>query len=647
LLLGAGLPDNIRNLIMERSEGNPYFIEEFVRMMIDRGYLQNRDGSWIITSAEDLASLAIPSSLETLIRSRIDALPVELKEVTESAAVIGPLFEMELLRSVCEAPDIEGSLRRLESRQLVMRTEKPDQWQFNHSLIETVVYGAMLKAKRKELHQKIAYALESRWAGAEAEHAGELAYRFLQAEEGAKALIYLLTAGEQAASKFANEEAISYFEQAAEQLSHQPDTDDSLRWRLAAGLGDTYRALGRYEDSKSALETGVILAEGAGLSTDLRAGLNRRLGETALKRGDLEDARQYFTIALNFLGEIKDNRGRAETARSLNGLAWTYFMQGQPDLAKRTVEEGMGHARKASALSELAAAENLLGGIFYRQNDWKSAAHHTTRAMVLREQMGYTWGVASTLNNLGILSVSAGEWSKAASFFERSLALRKELGDVEGVALAHNNVGTLARDQGKLDRAEAHFRSSLDIATMFKMGFHIANTKIGLAQVLLLKGELTSAQELLSATMDQAISVGAKDLLAEIHRVKAEILLEEAALDQAWAEAQQSIALAEEASDRSLQATAWRVMSVVHLARGEVTAAREAADGARELLGRVSDNLEIARIAAQAGLVYLAEGEPVLAQAELQVARETFMRLGASLCLEQVDQALKQASLAG
>ncbi len=130
-----------------------------------------------------------------------------------------------------------------------------------------------------------------------------------------------------------------------------------------------------------------------------------------------------------------------------------------------------------------------MGGIYYHQSDWIPALHHTTRAMVLREQMGYTWGVASTLGNLGILAVSAGQWNKAWSFFERCLLLQQEMGNIEGLAIAHNNLGLLAKDQGKLDLAEYHFRESLKVASPFRMIFHMANSGNGLAHVLLLKGQ--------------------------------------------------------------------------------------------------------------------------------------------------------------
>ena len=157
--------------------------------------------------------------------------------------------------------------------------------------------------------------------------------------------------------------------------------------------------------------------------------------------------------------------------------------------AQEACETSLEMARSAGAVADLATAENLMGGIYYRQSEWIPALHHTTRAMVLREQMGYTWGVASTLGNLGILAVSAGHWNKAWSFFGRCLTLQQEIGDIEGLAIAHNNLGSLARDQGKLDLAEEQFRESLKVATPFEMGFHIANSSTGLAEVLLLKGD--------------------------------------------------------------------------------------------------------------------------------------------------------------
>lgn len=645
LLPDAPLPTPLRTTVLERGEGNPYFIEEFVRMLVEQGYLEHRAGRWEVNLNTADADVPLPASLETLIRSRIDALPPELKQVMQYAAIIGAPFETSLLEAVSEETNVPVALGRLESRLLVRRGAKSDQWVFNHSLIETVLYNSMLKARRKALHLRVAKTQEARWAGTEADHAEELAYHFSRADDSAKALVYLMQAGERATARYANEEAMAYFEQASELLEAQPHATDRQRWRLAAGLGDVYRSMGRYADSTAALEAGLTLVESSELAGDLQAGLLRRLGQTAQKQGDLDAACEHFNQALTLLGEPADDLSRTEIARILTGLAWVHFLQGRFEQAREACEASLAYARQASALSELAAAENLLGGVHFRQSEWSLASHHTRRAMVLREHMGYSWGVAATLSNLGILASMAGDWNKARSFFERSLALQQEVGDVEGVAIVHNNLGTLALDQGDLDRAEHHFRQSLAIAKTFQIGFHIGNSTIGLAKVLLSQGKIQAAQEAVDRSLAQAEAIGAQDMRAEIFCLQAEILLARSALDEARAIAEKSAAMAAETGNRGLASAAWRVVSEIELQKAAPAAAWEALQKAQQATADAADDLEAGRLAAQRGRILTYEGHHTEAEAEFRQARTTFMRLGANLDLKCIDEAPRKPSL--
>jgi predicted ATPase/class 3 adenylate cyclase/uncharacterized protein HemY len=644
LLPGSEIPGRLRDTIVERSEGNPYFIEEYVRVLIEQGYVQHVQEGWMIHPECDLDAIPLPSSLETLVRSRVDALPTDLKQLVQCAAVIGNSFEGSLLESISRLSSVRKGLARLESRLLVRRSEEGGRWEFSHSLIESVAYQAMLKARRKAVHLEVAQALELRWAGAEAQHAEELAFHFTQAGQADKALTYLALAGERAAAQFANEEAEGYFEQATQLLASGTQCAKEVHWRVLAGLGDVYRAMGRLAESKAALEEGLALVKNAGLADPQNAGIQRRLGETAQKRADLEAAYEHFGQALTILGQQGDDGSQAEVAHVLNRLAWIHFVRGQFEQARMACEASLTYARSVDSLSELASAENLLGGIHYRQCEWKAALHHTTRAMILREQMGYSWGVASTLGNLGVLAVSAGHWSKARSFFERSLALRQEIGDVEGISIAHNNLGTLARDQGDLNRAESHFNESLGIAIPFKIRFQAANSNVGLAQVFLLKGEINAAEEILAHSLDQAQEIGAEDLLVEVFRIQAEIWLTKSAWDKSLEAAQKSAALAAEIGNRSLEVAAWRVLSEIELQKGNFQASRDAIRQAKTALDEANDELEAGRVAAQAGRMYLLAAQVKQAETELKTAQEIFMRLGASLELKQVEKALRRPS---
>jgi predicted ATPase/class 3 adenylate cyclase len=647
LLPEAELPPALCQTILAQSEGNPYFIEEFVRMLIEHGYLERRQDRWEVDAARDLANVPVPSSLETLVRSRIDALPPDLRQLLQVAVAIGAPFEIDLLGAISKHPNVEADVKRLESRLLVRPGPETTQYQFNHPLIEAIAYNTMLKARRRMLHLEIAQALEKRWAGSEAEHAEVLAYHFAQTDEGAQAVKYLVMAGERAIAQYANEEATSYLERAAQWLSTEASLPDAMRWQIAASLGDAYRAIGKYPDSTDVLKAALALVATAELPDDMRAGLYRRLGETARRQGEMDNARAHYNRAMSILDEPVDRQAQTEVARSLMGIALTHFRQGHFAQARETCEACLEVARTAGALSELAMAENLLGGIHYNQSQWMPALHHTTRAMVLREQMGYTWGVASTLGNLGILAVLTGHWSKARSFFERSLALQQEIGNVRGQAIAHHNLGSLARDQGKLDTAEYHFRESLEVAMPFEMNFHIVNSTLCMAQVLLLKGKIEEAQRTITTSLSQAQVIGVEDLLPEVHRTLAEILLAQSEWPEARAAAEQAISLAAEKGNRSLEAASWRVASEIELACENPQAAREMLTRAQDAMVDVTDELETGRIAAQAGRISVYQGDYAQAEADLRIAKEIFMRLGASLDLRRVEDILRQPSMPG
>jgi predicted ATPase len=642
LLPGSELPDALIANIIHQSEGNPYFIEEYVRMLIEQGYLRKEDEGWTVDPHMEVQTLPLPSSLETLLRSRVDALPKELKTLMQYAAVIGAPFEVNVLSTVSEEPNVEAGLRRLESRLLVHHEKESNQWAFNHSLIESVVYNSMLKVLRKTLHLNTAQALESRWEGNENDHAEQLAYHYVRAGDAPKALTYLMQAGDRATARYANEEAVAYFEQAAQILKTQPETAAQLRWQLSAGLGDAYRFTGQFADAVTTLEAGLTLVTEKGLSGDHAAALYRRLGETAQKQGSLECAQEHLNQALLLMGEPARDQEMSEIALTLTALAWTYFLQGNFDKAQQACESALGYARRAGGLNALAGVENLLGGIYFRKSEWAPALQHTRRAMVLREQMGYTWGVAASLSNLGVLAMLAGDWNKGRSFFERSLDLQHDVGNVEGVTIVNNNLGSVARDQGDLDRAAYHFTESLATAKQFAMGFHVTNSTIGLAEVLVLKGEITAAQQAVDACLAQAESIGAHDMKGEILRIQSQIWLARSAWEEARDAAEKAALQAEITGNRSQESAAWRTLSEVDLRQGDPLAAHDALQKAQQLAAEMTDELEAGRVRAQSGRILLALGLQAQAEADLRAARTILMRLGAKLDLERVESALRQ-----
>ncbi|MCA9932571.1 MAG: tetratricopeptide repeat protein [Ardenticatenaceae bacterium] len=634
LFAATDLPADVVNLIVERSEGNPYFIEEFVRMFVERDYVVYEDGRWQIAADLDLQEIKLPSSLDALIRARLEDLPPELMETIRGAAVIGREFDAILLMRVTKNPQAQADLQQLASRLIITPGKSNNQWCFAHALFESVVYDSMSQASRQRLHEQTALLLEHQWVGSTDEHAVELAYHFLRAGRQKKAIPYLLTAGEQAAIRYANEEAQTHFRQAAKLMQSLEQVDPNWQWRMAVGLGDVYRLIGRYDESSDILHSIFPLAETGDFSQEQVSALYWHLAQTAQLRGEYNKAREYYEAALTSLGDPDTAVLKAEASRILTGKAWLFWAQGEFIEAQKACEAALDYAQKADDLGELASVENLLGGIFYRQGDWRTALHHTTRAMVLREQMGYSWGVASTLSNLGVLAFVAGHWHKALSFFKRSLALRQEIGDVKGMIITQNNLGNLLRDQGDLEEAESYLQESLKISQQFQMPYHSASAYDGLASVLLFRGELPDALQMIEAGITEALNLGALDLLAYMYRIQAEIFLAQGRLAEALAKAEQAAQLADEVGNLSYEAAGWRVAAQARLKLGDLATAQECVDKAKALLAQTTDELESALLSAAAGEVYWESEQFEKAEAEIRAARNVFGRLGARLYLQ-------------
>jgi ATP/maltotriose-dependent transcriptional regulator MalT len=173
------------------------------------------------------------------------------------------------------------------------------------------------------------------------------------------------------------------------------------------------------------------------------------------------------------------------------------------------------------------------------------------------------------------------------------------------------------------------------------MSWQVANSTVGLAQVLFLKGQSGQAQSLLNHIIEQAEAMNARDVLSEIYRVRAEIWLEKAAPEEAERAAQLAAAMAEESGDRTLLASAWRVMLAVQLAHDDLDTAQETLNRAHEALAGSPTGLESGRIAALASRLHARLGDQEQAASELEDARRIFAQLGA-----QIDLALLEDELA-
>ena len=232
LLELADLPPGIRARILDQSEGNPFFVEEIIRSLIEQGALRREGERWI--SAGDIADLAIPATLRGLIAARIDRLPTPAKATLQRAAVIGRFVGYPALRALQTGNgELDRALAHLLRAEMLREwAHTPErQYIFKHVLTQEAAYASILHEERRALHRELAVFLEQE-AVAAPDRAPVLAHHWLRAEDWAKALSYSLQAAERARRLYARPEAIAHYWQALELLDRLPPTEERTRTHI-------------------------------------------------------------------------------------------------------------------------------------------------------------------------------------------------------------------------------------------------------------------------------------------------------------------------------------------------------------------------------------------------------------------------------
>jgi len=259
------LPLRIRQAIIEKADGNPFFLEEIMRTLIDKGAVRPDNGRW--KAAPSIETIAIPDTIQGVIMARIDRLDEEVKQVLKTASVIGRAFLYRLLKEVIDAvKELDRDLDRLTATELIREKQNTPELEyiFKHALVHESTYESILLKKRHELHGKVAAAIEILFSDRLEEFSSVLAYHYAKAELWEKAQEYLFKAGDQAGRIAADAEALTHYQQALETYTRV--------------FGDRWDPV-------------------------QRASLERKMGEAFYRRGEHEKASKYLRSALGYLSK--------------------------------------------------------------------------------------------------------------------------------------------------------------------------------------------------------------------------------------------------------------------------------------------------------------------------------------------------------
>jgi ABC-type oligopeptide transport system substrate-binding subunit/class 3 adenylate cyclase len=253
------VPPILVELLVSRAEGNPYYVEELVQMLIDQGVIRTQQERWWVV-VEKLAELQVPATLTAVLQARLDRLTAAQKEALQQAAVVGRVFWDAVLAELGSAA--EDQLGELAGRELVL-PRRPStfagtaEYIFKHALLRDVTYETVLLKLRRVYHGQVARWLEGAAGERIGEYLGLIAGHYELAGDGQKAVEYLQRAGDQARLAYANQEASAYYRRALALLEQQGEREQAARTLMKLGL--TYHAAFDFQQARQAYDEGFAL----------------------------------------------------------------------------------------------------------------------------------------------------------------------------------------------------------------------------------------------------------------------------------------------------------------------------------------------------------------------------------------------------
>jgi class 3 adenylate cyclase/tetratricopeptide (TPR) repeat protein len=463
----------VKQLMTERTQGNPFFLEETVRALIETQFLVGDRGTYRL--AKDVTRIQVAPTIQAVLAARIDRLSIMPKKLLQCAAVVGKDVPFALLEAIAELPEAElhSGLAELQASEFLHQTGIfPDpEYTFKHALTHEVAYAGILRPKRRDLHARIAEALE-RLHPDPTPHAERLAHHASAGEVWKKAVLYFRQAGSKALARSAHRHAASHFEQALAALQHLQETPEvleqaiDLRFDLRNSLhpiGELQRALAYLRDAEGLAHTlkdqrrlgwvsvymsahlwqigATIAALACAERTDviaetladrsLQVAGNFYVGQACFILGDYQRAE---TVLQKNIQSLQGDRSRellglAGLPFVLSGsyLAWTLAEQGDFVNALRHGQDAVGFAQAADHRYSLILASWRLACVYSAKGELSNAVHLLERALALCRDSGLkllspymTWSLGSAYTLTGRITDGLSALHEAVDTLETS-----------------------------------------------------------------------------------------------------------------------------------------------------------------------------------------------------------------------------------
>jgi tetratricopeptide (TPR) repeat protein len=565
LLTIENLPSSTRALIVRKAEGNPFFVEEVIRMLIETGLIEYESpaGHWRATA--QLSQLAIPDTVQGIIMARVDRLDEGVKRVLRLASVIGRSFFYRVLRALDEADhQMDQHLTELQAVELIYEKQSEPElaYIFKHALAQEATYESILLQKRRELHAHVGRVLEVMFADRLEEWYGLLAYHYARAEAWEKAQEYLFKAGDQAVHIAADTEALAYYQEAMA--------------AYARVFGERWSPL-------------------------QRASLARKLGEAFYQRGEHEQALEYFQQAFSSLG-LQLPLERWEVRRAIiKELAVHITHRLFPracikPIADNITAEAEEEGRIYAVLAWLA--------LFGRHELW---IWNALRQLNFAERNGYAVGMVSGYGGLMAILDTLSQFQLAEYYRLQATTLALQIG--EPFVLGADSLKSALHGLYQSQFDAALISATQAIAFFNETGdLHGQGMSMSCATTLhLLKGEFPAALRYAKSILRLGKGAADSQLWCRGDLVVGWTLLRLGRLDEAAENLRQARERADAVPDHQMRAAARMLLARYFLAKGQPHTAAELIEDAQTIVAHhnIVEFVAVAMLRSTLALCYL------------------------------------------
>jgi adenylate cyclase len=468
------LGEAFRRALCHHTGGHPLFTVELLRAMQERGDLvRDAKGRWVEGQSLDWGTF--PARVDGVLEERLGRLEGDLQQALQVASVEGEDFIAEVVARV-QAVDPRILVRRLSGEldrqhRLVsahgtrrLKQQRLSLYRFLHNLLQTYLYTSLDEVERAYLHEDVGSALEDLYGDGVDEIAVQLAWHFAEAGVAERAIPYLQRAGEQAAARFANDEAVAYFSHA---LELTPEADLARRYALLLAREEVYDLQGAREAQRQDLEALQALVEAqvgdGSQAAHQRAEVALRRANYAEATGDYPAAIVAAQSAIDLARMDQDADQEALRLQATGHLAWgrTLWRQGEYEMAGPLLERVLALAQPAGLRSLEADALRNLGLVHLHQGDYVEAGMFFEQALPILQEIGYRRGEGQTLNNLGILAWEQGDYAGARAYLDKVRRIYREIGYRQGEGGILANLGGISAEQHQYGEARTYLEQAL------------------------------------------------------------------------------------------------------------------------------------------------------------------------------------------